>query len=190
MKKIPTVWQRDPHQRRFVVPHATPGCEWVLLGEGVPTRKYNGTHVAFDGERWWARREVKGNQKVPDTFVLVERDEVTGHLFGKVPVQESAFYRYVLEALEAGKWSGPPEQAHDWTPGGYELIGPKINGNPEKAPRHMLIKHSEAEVLREDKDVRAFDLQEHAFPTLGWEGVVYHHPDGRMAKLKTRDFPR
>jgi len=23
-----------------------------------------------------------------------------------------------------------------------------------------------------------------------YEGVVWHHPDGRMAKLKRRDFPR
>jgi hypothetical protein len=23
----------------------------------------------------------------------------------------------------------------------------------------------------------------------GWEGVVWHHPDGRMAKLKARDLP-
>ena len=21
----------------------------------------------------------------------------------------------------------------------------------------------------------------------GWEGLVYHHPDGRMAKMKARD---
>ena len=23
----------------------------------------------------------------------------------------------------------------------------------------------------------------------GWEGVVWHHPDGRMVKLKVRDLP-
>ena len=23
----------------------------------------------------------------------------------------------------------------------------------------------------------------------GWEGIVWHHPDGRMAKLKVRDYP-
>ncbi len=23
----------------------------------------------------------------------------------------------------------------------------------------------------------------------GWEGIVWHHPDGRMAKLKARDLP-
>jgi len=22
----------------------------------------------------------------------------------------------------------------------------------------------------------------------GWEGIVFHHPDGRMAKIKGRDF--
>ena len=58
MKKIPTVFARDPETNlRYVKDEVTPGCEWVFAGEGVATRKYDGTCVMFDGDGWWARRQ-------------------------------------------------------------------------------------------------------------------------------------
>jgi hypothetical protein len=36
MKKIPTLFQRD-ETRRYVTDVVTPGCEWVLAGEGRAT---------------------------------------------------------------------------------------------------------------------------------------------------------
>jgi hypothetical protein len=30
---------------------------------------------------------------------------------------------------------------------------------------------------------------EHGWEAAKYEGVVWHHPDGRMAKIKRRDFP-
>jgi hypothetical protein len=75
-------------------------------------------------------------------------------------------------------------------PGTYELIGPKINGNPEGEESHVLREHEFAEgcfvpVLTCEgirEQVRALAA------TDGCEGVVFHHPDGRMAKIKARDF--
>jgi hypothetical protein len=69
------------------------------------------------------------------------------------------------------------------------LIGPKINGNPERTQRHELIPHGlePVELLARD-----FDSIRDAVVSLGaddgWEGIVWHHADGRMAKLKARDF--
>jgi hypothetical protein len=37
---------------------------------------------------------------------------------------------------------------------------------------------------------RDFDGLARYLDGLGHEGIVWHHPDGRMAKLKVRDFPR
>jgi hypothetical protein len=45
----------------------------VLDGEGVATRKYDGTCVMFDGDGWWARREVKPGKTAPAGFVA-DRD--------------------------------------------------------------------------------------------------------------------
>lgn len=70
---------------------------------------------------------------------------------------------------------------------GWELVGPKVNGNPEKLDRHALWQHKYSNRLPAPRD---FDGLRN-YLTDGWftaEGIVWHHPDGRMAKLKRRDF--
>lgn len=42
MKKIPTLFQRDPEDRSHVIDAVSPGCEWVLAGEGTPTTQQSG----------------------------------------------------------------------------------------------------------------------------------------------------
>lgn len=40
MKKIPTLFVRDFDNRpAHVLPEVTPGCDWVLAGEGQVTRR-------------------------------------------------------------------------------------------------------------------------------------------------------
>ncbi len=68
-----------------------------------------------------------------------------------------------------------------------ELLGPKINGNPERFEHYILIRHECAEQLTDTpRDLDSLAAYLHARP---YEGIVWHHPDGRMAKLKKRDFP-
>lgn len=186
MRKIPTLFKRDPEDMRRVLPVVTPGCEWVLEGQGVATRKYDGTCMMFDGDaaerRWFARREVKIGKPVPPGFVPVQADDVTGKTVGWEPAEQSGFARWLHEALENEPYGQAPEL------GTYELCGPKINGNPEGFAWHVLIKHANAEVLDiTAKDYEGLRLVLSAFPG---EGIVWHHPDGRMAKLKRKDFPR
>jgi hypothetical protein len=189
MRKIPTLFVRDftePSNGRYVTEEVTPGCEWVLAGEGVPTRKYDGTCVYYDGERWWARREVKPGKTQPPNFVPVDTDDATGKTVGWEPVEQSAFAKYHAEAV-ANAETG----ISGWPRGTYELVGPKVNGNPERTDVHRLWAHAAADVLRQPtltfdgirKAVRAAAEED------GMEGVVWHHPDGRMAKIKARDFP-
>ncbi len=197
MKKIPTLYVRDftdPSNGRYVAEEVTPGCEWVLDGEGTPTRKYDGTCMMFDGNRWWARREVKAGKTPPPNFVPVETDGTTGKTVGWEPVEQSAFAKHHMQALAdeevVGDWPDP------WpVPGGsYELIGPRVNGNPEQVGKHILVRHGymssiDAEVAttagRQFADLELFFA---AHPT--WEGIVWHHPDGRLAKIKARDLGR
>lgn len=137
MRKIPTLFQRDwDGDRRYVLPEVTPGCEWVLKGEGVPTRKYDGTCVMYAQDGWWARREVKAGKTAPGPFREIERDPETGKTIGWADANESGFFRYLMEALE-GLAALPY--------GTYELCGPKVNANPEGLERHTLIAHDAAE---------------------------------------------
>jgi hypothetical protein len=184
MKKIPTVFVRDEHDRSKVTDVVTPGCEWVLDGEGVPTRKYDGTCVLIRRDGMivlaYARREVKPGKQPPPHFWLTEYDATTGKSVGWEPADQSGFARFINEALEVRPAIGP---------GTYELVGPKINGNPEGFSGHRLIYHANADLV--DVPDRSFVglrsvLLSAEWP--GWEGIVFHHPDGRMAKIKRRDF--
>lgn len=195
MRKIPTLFQRDPSDRRYLLPEVHPGCQWVLDGEGAPTRKYDGTCVMFDGVSWWARREVKQGKTPWGVFVPVMTDEATGKAVGWEPIAQSPFAKFLGQAVIAVEEDSP--QPVTWKEGTYELVGPKVNGNPERRPVHTLLRHADAEVLGLDieplpvpADV-AYGLLGPALLHLrdkGVEGIVWHHPDGRMAKLKGRDF--
>lgn len=179
MKKIPTIFIRDwANDPRYVTREPNPECKWVFEGGGVATRKFDGTCVRFDGGRWWARREVKKGKQAPPDFLLIEEDEQTGKRVGWEPAERSGFAKWLQAALDHNPLSS-------WPDGTYELIGPKINGNPENWSAHDLIKHSLAIQLGDvprDYDGLAAWLHSHPY-----EGIVWHHEDGRMAKLKRRD---
>lgn len=189
MNKIPTALIRDPNNRAKVLPEITPGCEWVFTGEGVPTRKYDGTCTMLDeNEKWWARREVKPGREFPPNFVLVHFDVVTQKNQGWEPIEQSPFYKFFLEALE---YEEPAEY------GTYELVGPKINNNEinwagVKFEKHYLFEHATAQTLKHldfaFPPATVMMVLDRLCKTEGIEGVVWHHPDGRMAKLKGRDL--
>uniref|UniRef100_A0AAU2VGM1 Uncharacterized protein n=1 Tax=Streptomyces sp. NBC_00003 TaxID=2903608 RepID=A0AAU2VGM1_9ACTN len=194
MRKIPTLFVRNPDDRRYVLPEVTPGCAWVLAGEGAATRKFDGTCVMFDGTDWWARREVKPGKIPPPGYVALSTDEVTGRTVGWEPIKQSSFATFHAEAV--ANVQVPTVPARPFAPGTYELIGPKINGNPEGRKSHRLILHAEADVVslpgRDFDTVRQTVLQlaeiDHA------EGIVFHRnpgdPNTEMAKIKARDFPK
>ena len=184
MKKIPTLFQRDPEDRAHVIDAVNPGCEWVLKGEGTPTVKWDGTCVMFDTDgRWWARREVKPGKNPPENWVEVEADSVTGKRMGWEPIEQSSFAKFHAEALTiADPWE---LKVHT-----YELVGPKINGNPHGFSDHVLLGHGWSTYCF-DLPLTYKELREELLyikEQFAYEGIVWHHPDGRRAKLKARDF--
>lgn len=180
MQKIPTIFERDwEGDRSRVLDQPVSGTEWVFEGEGNALRKYDGTCVMRDEEgKWWARREVKDGKTPPPGFVSSGHDHITLKNVGWEPVEQSPFAKFHAEALQS---------VGEFTPGTYELLGPKIQGNPEHAEVHVLIKHDTCEGVgnldRTYEGIKTF-LSEN-----DWEGIVFHHQDGRrMAKIKKRDF--
>lgn len=194
MRKVPTLFRRA-EDRRHVTDEITPGCEWVLAGEGTPTRKYDGTCVRFDGERWWARREVKPGKMPPPEFLPTEHDPVTGKTVGWEPVEQSGYAKAHAEALAiTDRVADEAGEDPTWDAGTYEMCGPRVNGNPEGFDTHRLVRHADAEVLDLSDEPPPYTAAEirHMIGWVaqhGWEGIVWHHPDGRMAKLKARELP-
>ena len=181
MRKIPTLFARDENNRKHVTPDVTPGCEWVLDGEGIATRKYDGTCVSWHDGDWWFRREVKPGKDAPAGWVQVDHDGTTGKSVGWEPARPSSGFILMLrEAIDSTFTFG-----QDIPEGTYELCGPKLNGNPEGYDRHVLVRHG---IIELDYAPRDFDGLRDYLTLHTFEGIVWHHPDGRMVKLKRRDF--
>jgi hypothetical protein len=191
----------------MVLDVVTPGCEWVLDGEGRATIKWDGTACLVQDGRLFKRYDRKPTKAArkrhkaalrrgetlqpyaiedlkpaPEGFEpcrpLQEPDLITGHWPGWVPIDlYEPSDRWHREALED---RGPLPD------GTYELVGPKIQANPYGLERHLLIPHGGLEedyaVDRTFAGIRAF------LDDWGHEGIVFHHPDGRMAKIRRKDF--
>jgi hypothetical protein len=190
MQKIPSLYVRDPETRAFVTREVHERCQWVIAGEGTATVKWDGTCVRLDEDgQWWTRHQVKPGKAVPPRYVPVEHDPVTGRTQGWIPAETSGYRAFLDEAI--GNAGG-----YEWVPGTYELIGPKIGGNPHGYPEHELVPHGVTSLPDVPTEYDALaswlramnDGDEFAPGGIYLEGVVWHHPDGRMAKIKTKDF--
>lgn len=175
MKKIPTIFKRNPDNMAEVLNEPHPDCGWVFDGEGVATRKYDGTCCLIEGGKLYKRREVKRGKPKPPDFVQTDYDETTGKTVGWVPVDMSSKDdRWHAEAFIAGLPDGT-----------YELLGPRVQGNPENRDAHVLVAHDDAEQMDAP---RTYDELAAWLEGRNIEGLVWHHPDDRMAKIKLRDF--
>lgn len=180
MKKIPTMFDRDwDGDRSRVLDKPHPDCAWVFAGQGVATIKLDGTCCLVRSGQLLKRRELKQGSAEPEGFELVDEDAETGKIVGWVPVGDGPEDRWYREA-SVGISTFPD--------GTYELIGPKVQGGAEKTAldEHTLVPHG---MRRPDEEPpRDFHgLRDWLFG-LDIEGLVFHHPDGRMAKIKLRDF--
>jgi hypothetical protein len=177
MKKIPTIFKRDPNNPKLITQEPHPECHWVFLGEGAATRKYDGTCCLIEQNRkLYKRREIKPRQHTPNGFFLADYDQNTDTKIGWVPVSpDNKEDKWHLASFH------PP-----YADGTYELVGPKIQGNPENYATHTLIAHADAETY--PNVPRTFDGLKEWLKNKDIEGLVFHHPDGRMAKIKKRDF--
>lgn len=179
MKKIPTLFERDwDGDRSRVTRTVHPGCEWVVAGEGSATRKIDGACCAVLAGQLLKRRELRKGEAAPAGFEAVGTDDETGKTVGWLPVGEGAEDQWFRAA-----WNN--ENAMPKHDGTYELVGPKVQGNPERFEDHRLVAHDSLPIAEVPRD---FDGICQYLSTHDFEGIVWHHEDGRMAKIKARDF--
>jgi len=174
VEKVISLFARNYDGDRLVRDEIVPGAEWVIAGEGTATEKIDGTACRIDHDRLYKRYDAKRGKVPPPSFVAAQDpDPVTGHWPGWVPVGDGPEDRWHREAFGYGT-----------TDGTYELVGPKVQGNPYGLDHHELWRHG-AKVLDAPRTFAA--LREY-LAMAGIEGIVWHHPDGRMVKIKARDF--
>lgn len=182
MKKIPTLFKRDFTNGGVIIPEYNDGTEWVRAAEGKPTRKYDGTSVLIRDHKMYKRYELRPGKTAPADFEEVDFDETTGKKVGWVEVGWGAEDKWFRDAISGGD----PDKV-DMPEGTYELVGPKVQGNPEHFPNHQLVKHSKAEVLYPTPPTE-FEALKDYLTDKDIEGIVWHHPDGRMVKIKKKDY--
>ena len=180
MKKTVSLFQRNYDGDRLVRDELVPGAEWVTAGEGTATRKYDGTCCMWRDGRLWKRHELKAGKPAPEGFEAAQApDATTGDVPGWVPVGDGPEDARHREALENGPSYAICED------GTYELCGPKVQGNPEGFDQHLLVKHGAVSL---HDCPRTFNALREYLGDGAIEGVVWHHPDGRMVKIKGKDF--
>ncbi len=195
MKKIKSLFKRDYDKNsRQVFNEVVAGSEWVLNGEGTATLKWDGTSCMIrDGQLYkrYDRKLTKHAHKMKrsdKTFTPLLSD------FKPAPQGWEAAEKE--PNIHTGHWPGwllvndePQNKWHnsvDWNlPNGtYELVGPKIQNNPHNLTEHILVPHGEDTL----NTPRTFDELNQYFAENEIEGIVWHHEDGRMVKIKRSDF--
>ena len=182
MKNIISLFQRNYDGDHLVRDEVVPGAEWVQAGEGVATRKFDGTCCLLRGGRLYKRHTIKSNSHPwPEYFESVESFDSGKHI-GWVPVgdgPEDEWYREALANLDdETEVKYLPEST-------WELCGPKIQGNPESLKEYRLFLHNYVQLLG---NPRTFDELKLYLKVNPIEGIVWHHSDGRMVKIKGKDF--
>lgn len=177
MKKIVSLFKRN-HDTKLMSDEISPGAEWVVSGEGFATRKFDGTSCLIHAGEIFRRYFVKKGKSIPMDFRPAQEkpDEFTGHWPGWVSVSDTPDDKWHLEGFE---------NLTNKVDGTYELCGPKVQNNPEGFEQHVLVKHG-SEILYDCP--RTFNELKNYLSDGSIEGIVWHHPDGRMVKIKGVDF--
>lgn len=192
MKKIPCLLQRkfyDNHTFELLEDKITPGCEWVIAGEGFATEKLDGTACMIKNGCIYKRYDAKKGKQPPKNAIpcIPEPDPITGHWPHWVKCDENkAEDKYHIEAFDRlvnNKMLYRPSYIIEGT---YELIGPHFQSNPYNLEFDILEKHGERiiNVGRSIEEIKEYLNNNYI------EGIVFWK-DGygsEMCKIRRKDF--
>ena len=183
MEKIPTIFDRGDNFK--VVDRVRTGCEWVFEGEGAPTEKLDGTNVRLTLR---SGQVVRVEKRRNPTKVQKQQGIIDGWYMDAD--QGAPEDRWLFEAVNNTDVAAWPDGEHS-----CEALGPKIQGNDLGLNQHRCVPFN-LEIPVYDVPERNFgalkamlqNLDSRFAPGHTAEGLVFHHPDGRRAKIKRKDF--
>ncbi len=176
MRKIISLFERNHGGDNLVRNEIVKGAEWVVEGEGTATRKWDGTCCMIRNGVLYKRYDAKNGKTPPAGFEPAQDpDPKTGHWPG---------WLWVSNDDPADKWHREAFN-HLLADSTYELVGPKVQGNPEGFPIHVLIRHGDHQIPGAP---RSFHHLKDWFIGKDIEGIVWHRWNGDMVKIKKGDF--
>ena len=176
MKKIPTIFERDwAGDKSRVLDQPTAAHALICEPDAVATEKIDGTAAMVRDGVLYKRYELRRGKIAPVGFEPCdEPDPKTGKQPGWVPVGDGPEDKWFRE---------PPKPTRDGT---YELVGPKVQGNPYDMDTHRYYPHGQAffvnELPTDFGGLREF-LKTHLR-----EGIVWWLNGKPVGKIKRRDF--
>ena len=182
MKKIPCLFKKvyDDGGYLGVKNEVTPGCEWVLIGEGIATEKVDGAACAIIDGVLYRRFDAKNGKQPPEGAIPCqpEPDPVTGHWPHWYQVSDrTAADKHFVHAYVNTPWVNED--------GTYEAVGLHFQRNPYKLDDDFLERHGRIRI----KDCpRDFDGIREYLRTHNIEGIVFHRGNGEMCKIRRKDF--
>lgn len=180
MNKISTIFKRDEQTKR-VTPILDSWAEGFNFSEAIATEKIDGTNVRLTVRNHiLVRLEKRRNPtKIEKYKGIVEPWYVDAY-------ETEANDKYMWESakntdlsfLEDGEWSA-------------EAVGPKIQGNPLNLTAHRVFFFTHPDVEKqlqfenvpttyEELKIWMPQQKSHVGINSGIEGIVWHHPNGRM----------
>lgn len=193
MRKIKSLFVRDwEGDRSLVTGVVDPAAQWVIDGEGIATRKFDGTSCFIDARgRLFRRYDAKRGKTPPTTFIPAQApDPETGHWPGWIPVGSGAADQYHREAYE-NSLAGLRGTNRRLPTGTYEAVGPKFQGNPDNFNTHLLVPHGDVKYPHCPRDF--YGLKDF-IEDMNIEGIVWHRYPNRgtinqeFIKIKGTDF--
>ena len=182
MKKIPCLFKKvyDDGGYLGVKNEVTPGCEWVLIGEGIATEKVDGAACAIIDGVLYRRYDAKNGKQPPEGAIPCqpEPDPVTGHWPHWYQVSDrTAADKHFVHAYVNTPWVNED--------GTYEAVGLHFQRNPYKLDDDFLERHGRIRI----KDCpRDFEGIREYLRTHNIEGIVFHRGNGEMCKIRRKDF--
>ena len=182
MKKIPCLFKKvyDDGGYLGVKNEVTPGCEWVLIGEGIATEKVDGAACAIIDGVLYRRFDAKNGKQPPEGAIPCqpEPDPVTGHWPHWYQVSDrTAADKHFVHAYVNTPWVNED--------GTYEAVGLHFQRNPYKLDDDFLERHGRIRI----KDCpRDFEGIREYLRTHNIEGIVFHRGNGEMCKIRRKDF--
>lgn len=184
MKKISTLFKKNPKDLGLVIDEINPENAWALTDDAIATRKHDGHACRIENGQIEKRLDVRKGKKAPEGAIpCQEADPITGHHPHWVKCdRDDPSDKYFFLAYDA------LENKEDGT---YELLSENFQGrcmrkNPENIKGFSLVRHGSEVLTLPDKSFEGIKkfLEDNFI-----EGIVFHHKtDGRMCKIKRSNF--
>jgi hypothetical protein len=186
MKKILTIFERDWEGNRGVIDKPITGLDLEILKQAVATEKLDGTNVrvTIRGGTCVRLEKRRNPDKIQKQKGIVEPWYVDADEYDSGDKWlYDALKHTDLQSLPDGEWSG-------------EAIGLNIQGNPLNLPNNRIVFFTLGQAPVFDNVPITYQSLKEWLPkqkskygnNCKIEGIVWHFSDGRMYKIKAKDF--